>query len=47
MKKRLGFALAFAVVCIAVVMHVRAGQQDKSKRPSPPATATVDLGGGA
>jgi hypothetical protein len=33
------FALAlFAVSCRA--------QQDKSKRPSPPATATLDLGGG-
>ena len=47
MKKRLVFALAFAVVSIAVVLHVHAGQQDKSKRPSPPATATADLGGGA
>jgi hypothetical protein len=47
MKKRLVFAVALAVIGIAVVLHVHAGQQDKSKRPSPPATAKADLGGGA
>jgi hypothetical protein len=47
MKKRLAYGAALLVVCIALATYVRAGQQDKSKRPSPPAKATVDLGGGA
>jgi len=34
--------------CLALALFVFAlhAQQDKSKRPSPPATATLDLGGG-
>jgi len=35
--------LCFGLVLLAVACHAR---QDKSKRPSPPATATLDLGGG-
>jgi hypothetical protein len=35
--------LCLALVVVAVVLHA---QQDKSKRPSPPAQATMDLGGG-
>ncbi len=37
-----------AVICLglAVCATVFLAQQDKSKRPSPPATATFDLGGG-
>jgi hypothetical protein len=37
-----------SVVCLGVALFVVAShaQQDKSKRPSPPATATLDLGGG-
>src|SRR5208337_3582063 len=37
-----------AVMCLglAVCATVFLAQQDKSKRPSPPATATFDLGGG-
>ena len=41
-----GFAaccVALALTFFAVACHA---QQDKSKRPSPPATATCDLGGG-
>jgi hypothetical protein len=36
------------VLSLALVLMVAAShaQQDKSKRPSPPATATLDLGGG-
>jgi hypothetical protein len=45
MKKRLA-VLAICCVGLAVVMGVRAAQEDKSKRPSPPAKATCDLGGG-
>ena len=38
---------AVSVVCLALaVVALRAHQQDKSKRPSPPAQATMDLGGG-
>src|SRR5260370_5246613 len=45
MRKALavGSALLFAVAVAAVVLHA---QQDKSKRPSPPATAKCDLPGG-
>src|SRR5260370_42673229 len=45
MRKALavGRALLFAVAVAAVVLHA---QQDKSKRPSPPATAKCDLPGG-
>ena len=33
--------------CLGIaLLAVACGAQDKSKRPSPPATATVDLGGG-
>jgi hypothetical protein len=35
--------LGLALVVLAAACHA---QQDKSKRPSPPATATLDLGGG-
>src|SRR5579859_245689 len=44
MKKMLvmGGALSLILVCALVV----AAQQDKSKRPSPPAQASWDLGGG-
>jgi hypothetical protein len=37
-----------SVVCLGLALFVVAchAQQDKSKRPSPPATATLDLGGG-
>src|SRR5271165_4084843 len=37
-----------AVICLglAVCATVFLAQQDKTKRPSPPATATFDLGGG-
>jgi len=38
----MGCALSLALVCASAV----AAQQDKSKRPSPPAQATWDLGGG-
>ena len=39
-------SLAVAACCIGLAFLVVAcGAQDKSKRPSPPATATVDLGG--
>ena len=36
-----------SVSCLGLVLFVAAchGQQDKSKRPSPPAKATLDLGG--
>jgi Protein of unknown function (DUF2911) len=39
---------AVSVFGVALVLFVAAchAQQDKSKRPSPPATATLDLGGG-
>jgi hypothetical protein len=47
MKKRLACGAALLVVSIALASYVRAGQQDKSMRPSPPAKATVDLAGGA
>ena len=47
MTKRLALGAVFLVFCVAVALHAGQGQQDKSKRPSPPATATVDLGGGA
>jgi hypothetical protein len=37
-----------SVICLGIALFVVAShaQQDKSKRPSPPATATLDLGGG-
>jgi len=39
---------AVSVLCLALVVSVIVlrAQQDKSKRPSPPAQATMDLGGG-
>lgn len=47
MKKRLAFGLVVALMSIVVTMHAQMAQQDKSKRPSPPAKAWVDFGGGA
>ena len=39
-------SLAVAACCLGLaVLVVACGAQDKSKRPSPPATASVDLGG--
>lgn len=40
-------SVTFAASCLglALLLAVACGAQDKSKRPSPPATATVDLGG--
>src|SRR5260370_29403805 len=45
MRKALAVASAilFAVAVAAIALHA---QQDKSKRPSPPATAKCDLPGG-
>ena len=37
---------AVSVLCLVVAVVALRGQQDKSKRPSPPAQATMDLGGG-
>ena len=37
---------AVSVLCLIVAVVALRGQQDKSKRPSPPAQATLDLGGG-
>lgn len=42
MKKNLSFAILFALV----VTTFACAQQDKSKRPSPSASASCDLGGG-
>jgi hypothetical protein len=44
---RKGLAVV-SVVCLALVLFILVlhAQEDKSKRPSPPATATLDLGGG-
>jgi len=38
----------FSIVCLGLIFFAAAchAQQDKSKRPSPPASATLDLGGG-
>jgi Protein of unknown function (DUF2911) len=44
MKTKLAIGAALVVVLASV--FVVAAQQDKSKRPSPPAQATFDLGGG-
>jgi len=44
MKKKL--AIVAAVTAIFLTGVVAAARQDKSKRPSPPAQATWDLGGG-
>ncbi len=39
-------SVTLAACCLGLAMlAVACGAQDKSKRPSPPATATVDLGG--
>jgi hypothetical protein len=43
MRKILGIV---TIIALAVFVYVSHAQQDKSKRPSPPATATLDLGGG-
>ncbi len=45
MRKLLTISSVVVVVLIAAAVFVRA-QQDKSKRPSPPATAKCDLAGG-
>lgn len=44
---RKGIAVV-SVICVALALFVLVlhAQQDKSKRPSPPATAKLDLGGG-
>jgi hypothetical protein len=42
-RSLVGFSLVFGLTFLAVACHA---QQDKSKRPSPPATATLDLGAG-
>lgn len=41
-------ASVYVAACLlgVALIAVACGAQDKSKRPSPPATATVDLGGG-
>ena len=44
MKNKLGIGAAVATMVLTA--FVAAAQQDKSKRPSPPAQATWDLGGG-
>jgi len=44
MKKKL--AIGAALVAVLALAWVVVAQQDKSKRPSPPAQATFDLGGG-
>ncbi len=45
MRKAIAFVSVF---CLGLALFVFAthAQQDKSKRPSPPATASLDLGGG-
>jgi len=45
MKKSSAVLVACCLV-LGVIAVVKAAQQDKSKRPSPPAKATCDLGGG-
>jgi len=45
MRKVLTISSAIVFVLIAAAIFVRA-QEDKSKRPSPPATAKCDLAGG-
>ena len=45
MRKVLTISSAIVLLLIAAAIFVRA-QQDKSKRPSPPATAKCDLAGG-
>jgi hypothetical protein len=47
-KTIVSLALVIAGLLFAgITVHVVHAQQDKSKRPSPPASTTVDLGGGA
>jgi hypothetical protein len=43
MRKVLGIVVVLALALFVYRSHA---QQDKSKRPSPPATASLDLGGG-
>jgi hypothetical protein len=43
MRKVLGIVV---VLVLALFVYKSHAQQDKSKRPSPPATASLDLGGG-
>jgi hypothetical protein len=45
MRKAIAFISVFCLGLALLVFAVHA-RQDKSKRPSPPATATLDLGGG-
>jgi hypothetical protein len=45
MKRKIAI-LGLLVVGVGALVALRAGQQDKSKRPSPPASASCDLGGG-
>jgi Protein of unknown function (DUF2911) len=45
MKKKIAI-LGAVVVGLAALVALRAAQQDKSKRPSPPASTSCDLGGG-
>jgi len=44
MKKKIAVGVALAAMLFSAIVVV--AQQDKSKRPSPPAKATFDLGGG-
>ena len=44
MKKQMAMGMALAALLVSAIVVV--AQQDKSKRPSPPAKATFDLGGG-
>jgi len=45
MRKAIAVVSVFALALVLFVLASHA-RQDKSKRPSPPATATLDLGGG-
>ncbi len=45
MKRRVA-VVAVCGVSLAALIGLRAAQQDKSKRPSPPASAACDIGGG-
>jgi len=44
--KQIAILGAVVVIGLGAFVGLRAGQQDKSKRPSPPANASCDLGGG-
>jgi Protein of unknown function (DUF2911) len=45
MKRKIAI-LGLVVVGVGALVALRAAQQDKSKRPSPPASASCDLGSG-